>query len=865
MSSDLRIPGINTGMDTQATIDKIMKYSKMPLTRLQQKQQMLIWKQEAYRTQNTALSQLKDLIFNLKLQSNYNTKTVSSTNSQAVTAKAKSSAQNGSYSIDVKQLAQVATNHSTAAVSIRSSVTGNGLNLGSSSITIDAAGGNNQINVTMEGVTKTLTLSDGVYDGTAGHTLADLVTNIQTQLNSAGFAEDVYVKTDSNNQLVFYAAQKDNGNPYTLVLGKVGADNTLTSLGFADKASTKELVGNILTGTSVTVNASNKKFKISIGGGTAQEVTINSGTYNSTDFANEIQTKIQALGGAYTNIQVSVTSLNQLRITPTDAAPSSIKLESASSNDVLWQMGFTSGTVSEYPKNEIDGTTTFWNQRDKFINTSFFNGKTATSSFRFSINGQEFTFGLNSSLNEVMDAINSNSSAGVLASYDEFSDKLVLTAKQSGDYNPGAEIQFTDTDGFLGQVLNMDQSFETPGQNAQFYLNNVLMERTSNNFTFNNVDFTLNGKNPVGSPVYVNVTTDTSGIASKITDFVNKYNDIIGGFNTEITEKRATSGNNYTYYQPLTEDQRKNLSEDEIKAWEDKAKQGILHNDSILSGALTAMRTSISRNVDTPRVLTGISLSGTVDLTGSNHFTVTIGSQTREIVLTERAYTSTEYNLLGADLQQKLDSAFGTNRIRVALNGSNGLTFTSQNTPMTLSNGSQNNGLGVLGFSNGANVKATYSMLSQIGITTGSYTENGKLHLDTEVLQNALANDPDGVLRLLTNSETITPPFGASAFEKANAKTLENNRKGIFTSFYDTLAAQITKVNNEAGTTGTISNGNELGRELIQVGEQIDTTQDRITTEETRLWNLFSQMEVAIGQMNSQLNWLTSALGQSGR
>ncbi|HEX3044357.1 MAG TPA: flagellar filament capping protein FliD, partial [Bacillota bacterium] len=128
--------------------------------------------------------------------------------------------------------------------------------------------------------------------------------------------------------------------------------------------------------------------------------------------------------------------------------------------------------------------------------------------------------------------------------------------------------------------------------------------------------------------------------------------------------------------------------------------------------------------------------------------------------MTERAYASTEYNLLGADLQQKLDSAFGTNRIRVALNGSNGLTFTSQNAPMTLSNGSQNNGLGLLGFSNGANVKATYSMLSQIGITTGSYTENGKLHLDTQVLQNALANDPDGVLRLLTNSETITPPFG---------------------------------------------------------------------------------------------------------
>ena len=95
----LGIPGLNTGIDTKSFIDKIMKYSRMPLDRLKQKQQTLIWKQEAYRTQNTALSQLKDLVFNLKLQSSYSTKTVSSTNSQIVSATANSGAANGNYSI----------------------------------------------------------------------------------------------------------------------------------------------------------------------------------------------------------------------------------------------------------------------------------------------------------------------------------------------------------------------------------------------------------------------------------------------------------------------------------------------------------------------------------------------------------------------------------------------------------------------------------------------------------------------------------------------------------------------------------------------------------------------------------------------
>ncbi|MCL6591281.1 MAG: flagellar filament capping protein FliD [Firmicutes bacterium] len=868
MSSDLRIPGLNTGMDTQETINKIMKYSKMPLTRLKQKQQLLIWKQEAYRAQNTALTQLRDLVFNLKLQANYNTKTVSSTNTQAITATANSNAANASYSITVSQLAEAATNTSSAPVSVRSAVTGNGLDLGATPVTIDSLAGNNQINVTVDGVTKTLTLSDGVYDGTAGHTLADLAADIQTQLNNAGFSAPVYVKANSNNQLVFYAAQKPNGTAHTIVLEKTGADATLTNLGFADKANTRELVGNILTGDPVIVSAANKKFKIALDGGAAQEVTLAEGTYNLNDFATEIQSKIQALGGAYAAIEVSVTSLNQLRISSANAAPSSIKVESASSSDVLWKMGFTSGTTSEYPKNNINPTTPLWNQKDKFINTSFFNGKTATSYFRFSINGQEFSFGLNRSLSEIINTINSNSAAGVIVSYDEFNDKLTFTAKKTGDNNPDPqkEIQLTDTDGFLGQLFNISQAGEIDGKNAQFTINGVTTERPENNFTINGVNFSLKGLTPAGSPATVTVATDTSNIVSKITDFVNKYNEIIDAINAKLRENRVSAGNKYTFYQPLTEEEKKELSADEIKAWEEKAKQGLLHNDSILSGALSAMRVSLSRNIDTPRVLTGVSLSGTIDFTGSNRFTVTLGSQTREISLDERSYTSGEYNLLTADLQRKLDMAFGTNRIRVAVTSNNELTFTSQNASMTLANASQNNGLGLLGFSNGATVKATFSQLSQIGITTGYYTEKGKLHLDTDALQNALANDPDGVLRLLTNNETITAPLGAASNEIANAKNLENDRKGIFISFYDTLAAQIKKITSECGLTGTVSYGNELGRELIRVGEQIDSVQDRVTAEENRLWKIFSQMEVAIGKMNEQYNWLSSiTMNQSGR
>ena len=116
---------------------------------------------------------------------------------------------------------------------------------------------------------------------------------------------------------------------------------------------------------------------------------------------------------------------------------------------------------------------------------------------------------------------------------------------------------------------------------------------------------------------------------------------------------------------------------------------------------------------------------------------------TKQITLAANSYSAT--NLKSA-LQQQLDATFGLNRVQVGLNGKQ-LTFTAQNTAMSVSSGTQNNGLSQLGFSNGASVNSSYSTLSQIGITTGDYSENGELHLDTATLTTALQNDPDGVLR----------------------------------------------------------------------------------------------------------------------
>ena len=69
--------------------------------------------------------------------------------------------------------------------------------------------------------------------------------------------------------------------------------------------------------------------------------------------------------------------------------------------------------------------------------------------------------------------------------------------------------------------------------------------------------------------------------------FVDDYNKIMDKIYDLVTEKKDSD------YSPLTEAQKEEMSEDEIKDWEKKAKQGILRNDSEMRRFMDSMQNAI--------------------------------------------------------------------------------------------------------------------------------------------------------------------------------------------------------------------------------------------------------------------------------
>lgn len=228
----------------------------------------------------------------------------------------------------------------------------------------------------------------------------------------------------------------------------------------------------------------------------------------------------------------------------------------------------------------------------------------------------------NDTIESVVKKINAEDK-NIRAFYDETSGQFVMETKRSGDYNTdkddgynGAEIRFDSGGGSFFEFVGMDATNEQGGTDAKFTYNGVVdLTSKENKYTMNGMTFTFNdvtGVDESGEPISatLSVTNDVDKAMENITEFVEKYNALVETLNTSKNEPR------YRDFPPLTDAQKEEMSEKQIELWEEKAKSGLLKGDSIISGALSGMRSTLYSVIDNDsefRLLTDIGLSTTED------------------------------------------------------------------------------------------------------------------------------------------------------------------------------------------------------------------------------------------------------------
>ncbi|MCS1383968.1 flagellar filament capping protein FliD [Lysinibacillus sphaericus] len=98
------------------------------------------------------------------------------------------------------------------------------------------------------------------------------------------------------------------------------------------------------------------------------------------------------------------------------------------------------------------------------------------------------------------------------------------------------------------------------------------------------VDETKVNTAPKAQAVTMTSTTNVDDIMTKIKEFVTTYNGFIKDLNDQTKETK------YRDYKPLTSEQKEDMSENEIKLWEEKAKSGLLRGDTLIREGLSNMR-----------------------------------------------------------------------------------------------------------------------------------------------------------------------------------------------------------------------------------------------------------------------------------
>lgn len=210
------------------------------------------------------------------------------------------------------------------------------------------------------------------------------------------------------------------------------------------------------------------------------------------------------------------------------------------------------------------------------------------------INGTKIDVTPDTTINDLIDKINSNKEVGVKASYISSSNQFVLVNDETGKRG---KISL----GGLGEKLfgindvggggSSGQSQD--GQNAQILVSygngiNTMVESLSNSFDLEGLRVTVtnefgNIKNTAGKwesdksqAVTFNAKADVDGVTAKVKKFVEDYNALVKEVNTQITTKPDKS------YGPLTDEQKKEMSDTSIENWEKKAKEGLLFNDQTM-------------------------------------------------------------------------------------------------------------------------------------------------------------------------------------------------------------------------------------------------------------------------------------------
>lgn len=218
-------------------------------------------------------------------------------------------------------------------------------------------------------------------------------------------------------------------------------------------------------------------------------------------------------------------------------------------------------------------------------------GLTSETEFKINLGGDSdskvITIGPDDTIDSLVSKINNSMGGDVKASFSDMTGEFTIESSKTGE---NSELNIVSEDGTVSNPLDfLGLEAKAVGSNSIIQVSSKdgtlikTLNENSNSFTIDGVMYNVH---TTGS---ANMTSkeDVQPVVDNMKSFIEEYNKIMDKIYKLVIEKKQAD------YNPLTEAQKKDMSEEEIKQWEKKAKEGILRSDSEMRRFMDDMQKSI--------------------------------------------------------------------------------------------------------------------------------------------------------------------------------------------------------------------------------------------------------------------------------
>ena len=595
----IRLSGLTSGMDTDAIVQELVKAYSTKTEKYEKQQTKLTWKQDVWKGLNTKIYSLYTNVSNMRLSGSYNIRKTTLSDNTKATVTANSDAVTGTQKLNILQTAQ--------ASYITGGKLGDNVTADTKMSELGYTGGNTSFEVeSNDGKKHEIKIQKGTT-----------VKEVINQLKEAG----LNASFDTTNKRIFVSAKESGtANDFNLYGTDAESQRALDALGLTTALTTTDANGN-----TIFTEAGAAKYQ---------------DAYNLYDAAQKAgQSIAEYINAQITEYKGLKTQLNTLKLTAAgyetqikeyDAlvAKRDARIAYESINGAIRDAGITKDTLSadqirqltiqfsgkDITAEELQGTdagtklTTeqaekladifnSGNYDDEMAEVAAYTGGGLLSESAAALSSQIEAIDIEALKSNYENAKEDVAKKEQEINTHEYKD-LVENNKDATELE--AEIQkLVDAANEANKVFTSATSknggaVKITGQDAIIKLNGVEFTSATNSFSINGLTINAQAVTGEGDTNAVTITTnvDTQAIYDKIKDFLTEYNNVINEM-TKLYNAESASD-----YEPLTDEEKEAMSEEQIEKWEDKIKSSLLRRDGNLNSLISAMVNSVSQSYE---------------------------------------------------------------------------------------------------------------------------------------------------------------------------------------------------------------------------------------------------------------------------